>query len=170
MTSAAPELDDEVLFADVEYATGESGREQVLGWDDIQSEETWGFLSSTGVTRLSLPKVDAGRLAGRRAFQRVLVSETSDAQRGVADIDDMSELLKQLVVEDVIDAELGMVTAVSCALGRPAAHRMTFHVASWGVQRVLDGVAQLNEFPFSLADLLAEATHDLQGQSGRPKG
>ena len=41
-----PELDTSWMYNQVEYATGDLGHEQVLGWDDMYTDEAWRSLSS----------------------------------------------------------------------------------------------------------------------------
>lgn len=45
---------DDLRFTEVQYATGEVGGEQVLGWDDIYSEALWSFLSEAGRLQIRL--------------------------------------------------------------------------------------------------------------------
>ena len=39
-----PELDESWMYTEVEYATGELGREAVLGWDNKYTDEQWALL------------------------------------------------------------------------------------------------------------------------------
>ena len=47
-------LDDSTLFTQVTYATGETGQEQILGWDDFFSDAEWQFLSTMMPTTVVL--------------------------------------------------------------------------------------------------------------------
>ncbi|WP_237742890.1 hypothetical protein [Actinopolymorpha alba] len=49
-----PVLDDSCLYSPVDYATGETGFEQVLGWDDLYSDEQWRFLGASGTVFIRL--------------------------------------------------------------------------------------------------------------------
>jgi hypothetical protein len=50
-----PELDESWMYTQVDYATGDRGFEQVLGWDDKYTHEEWPFLGDAG--RLFVPPV-----------------------------------------------------------------------------------------------------------------
>lgn len=49
-----PELDRDWMFASVQYATGETGLEQVLDWDDMYTNEHWRFLEASDRLFLSI--------------------------------------------------------------------------------------------------------------------
>lgn len=43
-----PELDESWMYAEVDYATGDRGSEQVLGWDDKYTDAQWAYLRDAG--------------------------------------------------------------------------------------------------------------------------
>jgi hypothetical protein len=56
---SVPQLDETWMYTDVDYATGERGSEQVLGWDDVYSNAQWRFLGDAGRVFLTI-RPDAG--------------------------------------------------------------------------------------------------------------
>lgn len=60
-----PSLDEDCLHASVQYATGDTGREQVLGWDDIYPEDMYAFLAEEGRVFISIRNTSS-RLTNER--------------------------------------------------------------------------------------------------------
>ena len=48
VSCAEPELDESWMFTEVDYATGDRGLEQVLGWDDRFTDDQWSYLRDAG--------------------------------------------------------------------------------------------------------------------------
>ena len=59
LSCVEPELDTSWMYNEVEYATGDLGHEQVLGWDDMYTDEAWRFLSSSNRLFVTI-RPDAG--------------------------------------------------------------------------------------------------------------
>lgn len=91
-----PERDDGFLFTEVHYATGETGQEQVLGWDDVYSDTEWEFLGEAATVFVDL-RPDVEDLSDDRL--RDLVGCFPAAQR------DVDAFYRELPNEDDLEEE-----------------------------------------------------------------